>query len=320
MAGEPNSPIERVSKLMLYLKGISYPHSQQMICEQTDLYGSNWNNESNRKKFMRDLDDIREAGYRIDQTTGENNASLYRILDSDAKLTKLNNLTPDEIIALQLATRLVDLNQDWDITAVKKLSTNRADYETTPIGELPTWGANIPVSRALPEISEAIGSRSELTFTYGDKKRVIKPLGLKSQAGRRYLAALEGDTTKTFRLDRIESEVKVGTSDGFEPQPSVDWEDLLPLDPVMMNFDTELTCVLAVDHLLADQAENTRGQVVTRNDDGSIQLEVRVRNRRAFQAWIYKLGKHAQILSPPEMIDELKQSLRHLVYEDDVNE
>ncbi|HCB34238.1 MAG TPA: hypothetical protein DEP69_03490 [Acidimicrobiaceae bacterium] len=315
MPSSPASPIERITELTLFLRSSARPRSRREICTETGLYGPDWQSDTARKRFLRDLEDIRESGIRVTQRIDDDGSALYLIKPADAELTELDQLTDDERIAVQLASACINLDQDWDVTAVSKLdSPTDPAFEPIPVGEVSTWQVEMSVSRRLPELADAAASRSTVTFDYAGRERVVKPLEVIWQAGWRYLAAVDDDTVKTFRLDRIEGKVSVGRPDAFEPQPPVDWDELLPADPVLMAVDDdgETVCVIAVDERLAAQAEATRGTVRRRHDDGSIELEVRVRNRHALLAWLYELGRHARVLEPPEVIDALAESLAHL--------
>ena len=313
MSSEPTSVTERVTALMLLLMNSARFRTRREICQETSLYGDNWDNESIRKKFQRDLDVIRETGVRIEQKTAEDTSSLYRINPQDTTLTLSNPLTQEELIALSLAARKINLSQDWDVIAVNKLvAATNASYETTPVGEVLSWQVDMPISDHFPELAKAVADRCEVTCTYNGKKRVVKPLELLTQSGWRYLAVIEDGQTKSFRVDRFEGEIKLGPPASFEPPGPVDWTALLPADATQMQIDDELICVLAVDSQQAALVEQTRGKVIKRHADGSIELEVAISNRSALLGWLYELGHHAKILSPPEMVDELKSSLAHL--------
>ena len=72
--------------------------------------------------------------------------------------------------------------------------------------------------------------------------------------------------------------------------------------------------MIAVLRIDATQAAFSRSLVQeeavwTDLDDGSVTLEVEVTNRRAFRTFVLGLLEHAEIVSPPELRDDLVEWL-----------
>jgi predicted DNA-binding transcriptional regulator YafY len=53
--------------------------------------------------------------------------------------------------------------------------------------------------------------------------------------------------------------------------------------------------------------------VVSRRDDGAVEVVLPVVNREAFRTWVLALLEHAEVLGPPELRDDIVAWLRALV-------
>jgi len=151
-------------------------------------------------------------------------------------------------------------------------------------------------------------------FGYRGRQRSVAPYGLSFRNGHWYLVAGEdgADEERSYRLDRIESEVTAfGAEGAFDarhetgagrPQP---WE---------LGADEAVTARLLVD---ADQAGWAVGHVGRQaveecRPDGSVVLAVAVSNRDAFRSFVLGFLDHAEVLGPPEVRDDMVRWLEAL--------
>ena len=88
--------------------------------------------------------------------------------------------------------------------------------------------------------------------------------------------------------------------------------EAMPDDPLLIGGGDETTALVEIDGVMAGRVERQRGGVVERRDDGSIVVEVAVRNRDAFRSWVLGLRDHALVLEPQVLVDDLVEWLGEL--------
>ena len=312
-------------ELMMYLLAREVPKTREEIWRDTGLYAPDGTTDqrtldSARASFERDKALIRNLGVRITETITHDGATSYTIRRDDYFLPDLG-LTPDEQRALRFAAARVDIGETWDLEAVAKLSTQDPSASTTktepPTAEvaLETAAASQSTTSALlPALAAAAAERAAVRFSYGGRERDTQPLGLLCRAGYWYFAAIEGGTAKTFRVDRIERGVRMGERGAFE-RSDVDVAALLPAEPMEIDFGDDLLARVRIDATMAPQPTAERGRVVERHDDGSVTVEVRVRNRGAFRTWLLDMGRHSVVESPPDLVADIVGWLAELAGE-----
>lgn len=309
-------------ELMMYLLARDVPKTREEIWRDTGLYAPEDTTdrralESARTSFERDKALIRNLGVRITEAITHDGATSYTIRRQDYFLPDLQ-LTPDEQHALRFAAARVDIGETWDLEAVAKLASadvpaqapepRPADAEVA----LETAAASqSATSTLLPALAAAAAERATVRFAYGGRTRDTQPLGLLCRAGFWYFAAVEDGTPKTFRVDRIEGDARVGERGAFE-RSEIDVAGLLPAEPMEINFGDDLLARVRIDATMAQQPTAERGRVVARHDDGSVTVEARVRNRAAFRTWLLDMGRHAVMESPPELVADITRWLHAL--------
>ncbi|WP_419920824.1 helix-turn-helix transcriptional regulator [Candidatus Poriferisodalis sp.] len=309
---------ERVMELMMYLLARDVPKTRAEIWRDTGLYAPDGTTDrllrqSARATFERDKAVIRNLGVRITESMEHDGATSYTIRRRDYFLPELS-LTPEEQVALQFAAAHVDIGETWDLEAVAKL-TNAPDGAVAHAGaassasagvELDTASAADAQARALlPTLAAAAADRAEVRFRYSGRDRKVSPLGLLGRSPHWYLAALEGDVAKTFRVDRMEGGVTVGEPGAFTERADIDVAGLLPSDPMQIDVGDDFVARVRIDNVVAQQPTAERGEIVARDDDGSVTLEITVRNRTAFRTWLLDMGRHAVVLEPPELVSDI---------------
>ena len=321
---------ERVMELMMYLLARDVPKTREEIWRDTGLYAPDGNTDlllmqSARATFERDKAVIRNLGVRITESMEHDGATSYTIRRSDYFLPDLG-LTPDEQMALQFAAAHVDIGESWDLEAVAKL-TSAADVAGAHAAASSSASAGVELDIAsaadaearalLPALAAAAADRAEIRFRYTGRDREVSPLGLLGRSPHWYLAALEGDIAKTFRVDRMEGDVKIGDPGAFAERSDIDVAGLLPSDPMLIDFGDDFVALVHVDAVVAQQPAAERGEVIAHHDDGSVTVEVHVRNRTGFRTWLLDMGRHAVVLEPPELVDDVVAWLHALSTEAD---
>lgn len=281
------------------------PITFEQILERSSLYGDR--SEATRKSFERDKSLLRSLGVEIDTTIDRSNGvTRYRIRPEDYFLPDLD-LTEAEQLALQLAASAVRLDEAWDDTALRKLG-GPADAPPMVVAELPSLGE-------LPMIHTAIRDRAPLHFTYGGRQREVLGYGVFYRDGNWYLHGDDAGTSKTFRIDRIEAGVRLGDAGGYDLPEDFVSTDVMPRDPLLIGEGESVVASVWVDRVVAARTIRFRGEaaVTERRDDGSIVVDVPVRNREAFRSWVLGMRDRAEVLGPPELRDEIVGWLRSVV-------
>lgn len=255
-----------------------------------------------RRAFERDKDDLREMGVPISLTTVpelDPPVDGYRIRPSDYYL-KDPGLEPDEMAAITLAAQLVQFEGASAEEALWKLGGSEG--QSSARGELAAVATNPAVSLLL----DAVRDRATATFMYGDVERVLEPWRLTHQKGRWYVAGFDRarKDDRNFRVDRIVGEVAIGPANAFTRPESVAGSDLKP-----WTFDEseEITARVRID---ADQAawaihQVGHDSVVSTDESGAVECDIRVSNMGAFRSFILSFLDHAEVLSPPEVRDDI---------------
>lgn len=262
--------------------------------------------ESARRQFERDKDALREAGIPltvdpIDELGGGEFG--YRI-EPDAYYLQELDLTPDEQAALHVAVTAVRFESGDALEALFKLG----GLEGT--GSAPL--AALPVVPALGALFEAYQHRATVTFDYRGEARRVDPWGIVFRRGNWYLVGFDHDRgePRTFRADRIRSDVTVGPADAFAPPGDVDPAQLLGDEPWRFGGDEPVVARLAVDEPVAHVLP--AGSVVETGVDGAVVAEVEVTNRGAFRSLVAGFLERAEVLEPPELRADMVAWLEQL--------
>ena len=189
--------------------------------------------EAMERMFERDKDDLRSLGISIELGTFDpifDDDAGYRITPSSYQLN-LGELDGTDIALLSLAATAwsgAALERE-STSALIKLASMGIDSDSEALSLLTPQVSVTDQNFTL--ITEAIVRRSEIEFEYvsadlSRQVRKIAPYSMRGQSGSWYLVGLdrEKDSLRTFRLDRIVSEVSVSKKvNTFDiPQPITD--------------------------------------------------------------------------------------------------
>lgn len=313
-------PAERLTALVLFLLRVKEPHTLNQIAEETGLYDIT-HREAARKMFRRDRNDLRGIGvviteYVVTKETGNDPGSRgYAIDPNDIVVRDPPDLTQAEKVALRLADRHIITTEHSDATGVAKLTAGvSVDDGLGP-------QVRLELGKTLPLVARAVYERRQLTFGYdGKPKRTVEPVAIKRQAGHDYFFALDGDTIKTFRTDRVDdtanSAPKLGDTFERTSAHEVDVDAKLPQHPWEFAFGDDYAAKLVVDAARSDMARERLGASATSDEvlpDGSVALGFRVQNANALRDWLTELGAGAVITEPPALVDNVVAWLSELV-------
>ena len=296
------SKLERLLNLTAALLDTLRPLTAQEIHERVPGYPDS--TASFHRAFERDKEDLREMGIPIDVRPVEGTdppRDGYLIPKEDYYLPELD-LEPDELAALHLALSAVRLDGIQGLEAMWKLG-GTPETDGAPTG--PQLAA-LPTDANLVQLFAAVVERRTAGFTYNDEGRTVHPYRIDYQKGHWYLTGFDTlrESVRNYRVDRIKGTVSTGASRAFSKPTTLPEPEL---EPWAAGDESEILARLLVDH---DQALSAihhvgRDAVVEERHDGSVVLELPVRNRGAFHSFALTFLEHAEVLAPAELRAEL---------------
>ena len=303
--------LERLLNLTAALLETPKPLSAAEIAQR--VYGYPEEKMAFRRAFERDKDDLREMGIPLvmSEITGTDPPeSGYRI-PKDQYYLRDPGLEPDELAALQLAAATVRLDGIEGAGGLWKLGGRPSD-EIAP-GAGPDL-APIPVDARLVVLFDAVAERKPVTLTYNDVERTIDPYRLDFQRGRWYVSGYDHvrEDERNYRIDRIDGAIEAGERHAFKrPATGVPGARL---EPWQLGEGEPHAARVVVDAHQAAIAVGEAGSdaVVEERADGSIVLELAVTNLDGFRSFVLGFLEHAEVLSPPELRDDIIEWLRAL--------
>lgn len=312
------SRIERLINLSAALLSSERPLRAEELRER--IVGYPEDKASFRRQFERDKDALRELGLPL-ETIVERRAGeeviAYRV-NADEYYVRDPGLEPDELSALHLASRLVEIegldtgSGLWKLNAAARAERSRRKVPslTLPDLEEPVVGptATLPADERLTHLFGLIASGASVRFTYRGEERHVQPRRLSFSRAHWYLIAydLERADDRSFRLDRMDGSLEPDMPETVPPPSgnrrsgfSRPWE----LGPAQ----GEQTAHVLIDAAQAPWAIRHVGasSVVDRRPDGSVELALTVRNVESFRTFVLGFLQHAEVLSPPTLRADL---------------
>lgn len=294
---KPMDQAERLLNLLALLSHDSNYRTLEEIHFATNMYGD-------RSLFERDKAILREMGVPIDSKVlggSQAGVSSYRIDRREMELTNIE-FTDAERRALQLALAAVHVDAAWADRARMKLNIDEAKMPTVA-------QVNLPVKNdLLPKLAEAASKTVRVQFNYaGGTRRSLQPYGLLSRGGYWYVVGFDLDrkAIRSFRVDRIEGDVKL-TDDSFVRPADFDVEAAVATDAEMLGDANGSVAHVLVSAKLAPSVVRDFGEncIIERRDDAVV-VAVPCANRSAFRSWALGLVAGAEVLSPPEVRQDI---------------
>ncbi|MTA39859.1 MAG: WYL domain-containing protein [Actinobacteria bacterium] len=291
---------ERILNLVALLSESNAPLTfEDIVVKMRGQYSEN--SEARRTTFERDKKSLRKLGVPLTTRTlagADAGKTAYSIDRSGYALIDFG-LTHEEMAALQQAAAMVQIGTSWGKQAVQWLGGEITSAEA------PT-AVNVSVgSHMLPTVWEAVSLSRPLTFQYRGKSRLVHPYGLLARNGFWYL--IGHDTTRdaqvTFRIDRIEGDVKAGESNSFARPEDFDLATAYMRDAKEFSDGGNEMAIVRVDHRVAPAVLRELGDeaIVARRSDGSVDVEVACGNTTAFESWLFAMVDRAEVISPADV-------------------
>ena len=299
-----HDPAERMLNLLALLGNNAQPQTLEQIMDQMGAeYGSS--DEGRRTSFERDKASLREMGVPISNIVlrGDAAGKTAYFLNKKGYGTLASQLTADEIKALQEAAAMVQIDTEWGRRAVVRLGGVIDDHVGFGTMHLESG------SLALPELWRATNECRVVSMRYNAKDRIVHPYGLLSRDGYWYLGALDLSRQEevVFRVDRIQGDVVIGsTPQAFVRRADYKLADAMPTDAKLFDGVAE-QAVVRIDKVLALTVARELGQsgVILTHENGDIDVRVSCANRVAFRAWLFAMVDRAEVLSPPNVRQEV---------------
>jgi len=300
--------VDRLLNIVAALQASSIPLTADELRERVPGYETD-NDDTFRRTFERDKDNLREVGVPIETVTVEHHElprAAYRIRRDRYELPD-PGLDPEELAALHLAAtsvRLEGIGEDEVDDALRKLGGLAGRTATATLGAL-------AAPPQLPVLFGAVLDHQAVTFRYGDAVRHLEPHRLQYERGRWYVSGFDADREdlRSFRLDRVIGDVDAGPPGGFTPPGDLVGVRLRPWE-----FDAgpPVTARVLLDDVVAGPvlAEDPTLRVVERRADGSVVIELDVRNPAGLRGFVLSFLERAELLDPPDLRADLVAWLR----------
>jgi proteasome accessory factor B len=287
--------LERLTNLVLALLDTSHPLTLRAITSMVAGYPEE--RGACRQAFERDKRALRELGIPIETEPVESDEQVgYRILPEAYYLSD-PGLDEAERAALAFAVAAVRLEGGGGRDALAKLGAPRIP-DLPPVAVLPS----LP---HLGPLREAIRDHAEVVFDYRGRRRRVAPYALAFRSGSWYLVADDVDLgeRRTYRVDRLEAELEIGSPGAFEPPGELDPVASLSFHPFDPDAPEGTEVLLAVD---AAEAQATRlllgaAALEEAGERGTVRLRFVVGDEEAFVAFVAGLGSGGELLEPPHL-------------------
>ena len=267
--------------------------------------------EAMERMFERDKDDLRSLGIAIELGTFDpifEDEAGYRITPSSYQLN-LGELDGTDIALLSLAATAwsgAALERE-STSALIKLASMGIDNDSETLSLLTPQVSGTDANFAL--VTDAIVRRSEIEFEYlgadlSRQVRKISPYSMRGQSGSWYLVGFdsEKDSLRTFRLDRIVSEVSVSKKvNSFEIPDSI---------PDQSTDETRELAILRIRKRRGHQLRSLSNLIEAREEWDEITLPI------VDFSWLIRIilwhRDDVIVLGPPALRERVINSLKEL--------
>jgi predicted DNA-binding transcriptional regulator YafY len=303
--------LDRLLNLTAALLETRVPMTAEEIRERVPGYSDS--DDAFHRAFERDKDDLRELGIPIETVTvghHEQPKSAYTIERDRYELAD-PGFELDELAAIQLAATAVQL-EGLDPDDVEEGLRKLGGLGPTPdtLGNTAPLGA-VPTPPTLLDLFVAVVERRVVRFRYADEQRTVHPHRLQFERGRWYLTGADQDRSarRSFRLDRIDGGVDMGEPGAFDAPDEVAGVQLRPWE-IGSGDAVAATVLLDADIARSVLNEDPGLTVSERRPDGSVVVELQVRNPVALRNFVLTLLDRAELLGPADLRDDLVAWLR----------
>lgn len=312
-----DSPLVRQWILLKTLASRRYGATVQEMAQELNVH---------EKTIRRDLEAFQTAGFPLEETVGERGRKNWRLAPG-GNLPELN-FAFDEALALYLSRRLMEPLAGtllWDAaqSAFKKiracLGKPALDYLEKMAGNLHhrVVGSSDYSAKGdlIDQLLQAIEDRRQTYIAYQSLQATepagttVYPLGMAFYRGSLYLVAHapEHEQVRHYKVDRI-SEVEI-TGLPFNRPDDFDLQQHLAGSFGVYHGNDAITIRVRFAPPVVRYVEEQRwhdSQQLQRQRDGSLLAEFQLSNLTEIKSWLLSFGRHAQVLEPAALIEELR--------------
>ena len=302
---------ERLLNLLCLMWSSKRRFTREEIFRLMAPYRSYANPETARRTFERDKKTLRQVGFDIQTSQPDQGPATYMLAQPTNALGEME-LSDAERMSLAVSVAMVKLGGalSVDRTLVKlgagapsgmaPMNVDMGELETEKVGAL----------------LRAVQTRSPVFFDYrGSRRAQVEPLRIVNRSGCWYVQAREGETVKTFRIDRLSGLWVSPREDMYDVPPLGEQASILTAEPWEFGEEEAVETTVVFD---ADAAWYVRPRLpssarIREEADGSLTVSTTVTNRAAFYYWLLEFGGDGEIGAPESMrrglVDWVRASL-----------
>ncbi|CAB4694445.1 MAG: WYL domain-containing protein [Actinobacteria bacterium] len=309
--------VERLLNLVAALIDTTTPLTAEQIRIRVPGYSNAESDQSDaafHRAFERDKESLREVGIPIETVEVhhfEQPRAAYTIIRDSYELPDLG-LELEELAALHLAATMIQaegLDPDDLEEGLRKLGglASTAAASAAPVGA-------VPMPPQLLTLFACTLERRVASFEYEGAPRQVQPYRLEYRRGHWYMTGfdLDRDAQRSFRLDRLTGPVDSGAADSYA-LPEVIEGVLLRQWEIGAGEVTLARVLIDSEIAPAVLAEDPDLRVAETRTDGSLVLELDVRNPGGLRSFMMNFLDRAEILSPAEFRNDLVSWLSSFV-------
>jgi len=309
--------LERLVNLVVALLDTRRPLTREQIVERVGGYGGK--EAAVRRTFERDKELLRQMGIPVLSENFEDGQVGYWV---PRELYEMPDpgLDEDEMMALSLAASLVAFQAEGHSEeSSSTLTSALRKLAGAPEAPGPVLGrglegslVGVPLEPSLATIFAGLSERRSLGFGYAGLSRRVDPYRLSFRDGHWYLSGFDHarGAERLYRVDRIEGEVNlVSPPAAFERPPSA---LAGPPPPWRLGDEPPVVVELQVDASQAGFVRRLAGEeaVYETGPAGEARFRLEVTDRAGFRNFVLGLLDHAEVLSPPQVREEIVNWLK----------
>jgi proteasome accessory factor C len=333
MAKDTEKLIRQLS-LISYLMAERRPVTALEIRRDVEGY-SGMNEDAFARRFYADRAELESLGIQLTvekPADGVAEQENYSLRPENFHLPAIA-FTDEELASLQFALTLLDGEFAYaeplrlalqQISWGRPSPLNAPDQGSIALGVTASAGGH-DLSQRLAKIETAIFRNKTITFDYYTMERdvvearKVDPYHLLFQGGQFYLLgrAHERDAIRVFRLSRIQGKVAYATKAEHDFKRPTDFDPRAYAGRADWQFGDPIgTAEVLISDRIAWQVERHFGRFgqVRPNEDGGdgVVFTTEYASVRQLAAWVLRLGEHARVAGPDELVREIAERIDRL--------
>jgi len=316
----PEAPLIRQWLLLRRLSGQRYGMTLEEMADEAGV---------SSRTIRRDLRAFERAGFPLVERVEEQGLKRWR-LDGQSKLPELT-FTFDQAASLYLGRHLMEplagtlfwsssqqafqkIRAMLGTDVLAYLDTFRAAFHQTAVGTSDyTKKADL-----IDQLMVGIEDQKAVFITYRSLRATepvtydVHPYGLAFHRGSLYLVgwAPEHDKIRHLKVDRLSD--AEATLVPFHRPEDFDLQEHLAASFGIYRGDGEVRVKVRFSSTVSRYVEESNwhpSQKLTSEPDGSLTATFRLDGTREIKAWILGFGRHAEVLEPEELREEMREEL-----------